>query len=264
MVTRWAYEAESVEQFRSNKFEKPFFKYDMEISQYDWYASFLIPNLKVTAEKCATPGKGQGNNEIYEESVEKLAYHINDLAEKSGLDPGKLTDGLYPGIYNESVFMQAKVYLDTLSKTFRIKSRQLSDQRNFLYKQIESVIGSQEFVKLRENHYNEALADIVLNRMSTQKIYDSGDRFIQKADPVYMNPGSKWGRAHYFAPFKQIGNLKISTIIFNLFIIWIMNALLFIFLYYNLLNRFIVVLESLKLPILRKYGRNLLQVGSYE
>jgi putative flippase GtrA len=54
MVTRWAYEAISVEQFKSNKLQKPFFQYDMEISQNDWYASFLIPDLKVTVDKCLT------------------------------------------------------------------------------------------------------------------------------------------------------------------------------------------------------------------
>jgi hypothetical protein len=47
MVTRWAYEALLVEQFKNNKFEKPFFKYDMEISQNDWRTSFLIPYVKV-------------------------------------------------------------------------------------------------------------------------------------------------------------------------------------------------------------------------
>ena len=46
MVTRWAYEALCVEQFKTNKFEKQFFKYDMAISQNDWYASFLVPALK--------------------------------------------------------------------------------------------------------------------------------------------------------------------------------------------------------------------------
>ena len=35
-----------LKQFKRNKFEKPFFKYDMEISQNDWYASFLVPALK--------------------------------------------------------------------------------------------------------------------------------------------------------------------------------------------------------------------------
>ncbi len=38
MATRWAYEAITVEQFMSNKYEKPLFKFDMEESQNDYYA----------------------------------------------------------------------------------------------------------------------------------------------------------------------------------------------------------------------------------
>ena len=30
-----------------------------------------------------------------------------------------------------------------------------------------------------------------------------------------MAPGSRFGRAHFFAPYKQLGNLKIETLIFN-------------------------------------------------
>jgi hypothetical protein len=259
MVTRWAYEAVSVEHFRSNKFQKPFFRYDMEISQNDWLASFLIPNLKVTVDKCLAAKKDSGNIEVYEESIKKLSYHIHDLAVKSGLNPGKIADGLNVPTFNDYTADQVKTYLDTLSRTFRAKSRSITDQRTSLYNQIESVIGADEFLKLRDNHYNETLADIVLNRTSTIKIYDAGDRFIQKADPVYMNPGSRWGRAHYYAPFKQIGNLKIRTLVFNIIMIWIMIFFLFVTLYYNMLKRFISLLEMLKLPILRKYGRDLLQ-----
>ena len=39
-----------------------------------------------------------------------------------------------------------------------------------------------------------------------------------------------------------------------------MVILLFVTLYYNVLKRFIAFLESLKLPILEKYGRELLQI----
>jgi len=260
MVTRWAYEAASVEQFRSNSFQKPFFRYDMEISQYDWYASFLIPNLKVIAEKNLTVSNERRKEEEFTGAMEKLSWHVKDLSNKTGLDHGKLTEGFTAERYNESVFIQSKTFLDSLGRNFRHKSRLISDKRNILYEQIESVIGSEEFVRLRENHYNEALADIVLNRMSTQKIYDAGDRFIQKADPVYMEPGSKWGRAQFYAPFKQIGSMKIDTLIFNLAIIWFINALLFVLLYYNVLKKVITFLELLKLPILRKFGRDLLQV----
>ena len=64
------------------------------------------------------------------------------------------------------------------------------------------------------------------------------DKFIQKADPIFMAPGSKFGSAHFFAPYKQIGNLKIGTLIFNIIAIWIMIVGLFVTLYYNVLKTF--------------------------
>jgi hypothetical protein len=75
-----------------------------------------------------------------------------------------------------------------------------------------------------------------------------------------MHPGSRTGRSHFYAPYKQIGDMKFSTLVFNAMVIWIMVLSLFVTLYFNVLKRFIAFLESLKLPILRKYGRDLLQV----
>ena len=121
-------------------------------------------------------------------------------------------------------------------------------------------MGEEEFQNLRDMNYNENLANIVLNRLNTNKIYDAGRKFIQKADPVFMRPGSRIGRAHFYAPFKQIGNLKIDTLLFNIMAIWIMMGALFVTLYYNVLKRFIVFLETLNLPIWRKFGRDLLQI----
>ena len=120
-------------------------------------------------------------------------------------------------------------------------------------------MGEDQFIKMRGKDYNENLADILLNRLTTSKIYDAGDKFIQKADPVFMRPGSKSGRAHFYAPYKQIGDLKIGTLMFNIIEIWLMIFILFVTLYYNILKRFILFLESLNLPILRKFGRDLLQ-----
>ena len=121
-------------------------------------------------------------------------------------------------------------------------------------------MGEEKFIQMRADNYNENLANYVLNRLAVNKIFDAGDRLIQKADPIFMAPGSKFGRAHFFAPFKQIGNLKIETLLFDTLVIWIMILFLFVTLYYNVLKRLIGFLESLKLPILRKFGRELLQV----
>ncbi len=76
MTTRWAYEAICVEQFKNNTFEKPFFKYDMEISQSSWYASFLIPMLKVKVEECVDCRKESGLQEIFRRKLQEnqLSY----------------------------------------------------------------------------------------------------------------------------------------------------------------------------------------------
>jgi hypothetical protein len=121
-------------------------------------------------------------------------------------------------------------------------------------------MGEDQFMALRAKNYNENLANFVLNRLATNKIYDADHELIQKADPIFMAPGSRYGRAHFFAPYKQIGSLKIGTLIFNMLVIWLMIFGLFVALYYNILKKFIRFLESLKLPILRKFGRELLSV----
>lgn len=260
MVTRWSYEAITVEQFKSNKFEKPFFDYDMALSQNDWYASFLIPTLKVKADECLAAGKNSDYRESTEENLEKLNFHLNDLASITGIKPGNwIRDLNYEG-FNDFIAGETKLLLDSMKTSIRITNRLISVKRDSLYRQISSRIGEEEFMKLRDKNYNESIVNIVLNRMIPVKIYDSPDRLIQKSDPVFMKPGSRYGRAHFYAPYKQIGNLKIGTLVFNLIIIWLMVFFLFVTLYYNWLKRFIELLESLNLPILRKFGRGLLQI----
>ena len=260
MVTRWSYEAMSVEQFRSNKFEKPFFNYDMALSQNDWYASFLIPTLKVKADECLAAGKNPDYREYAEENFEKLNFHLNDLSSITGIKPGNWIRDLNYTRFNDFIGSETKLILDSMKTSIRITNRLISLKRDSLYHLIAARIGEEEFVKLREKNYNESMVNMLLNRMIPGKIYDSPGRLIQKSDPVFMKPGSRYGRAHFYAPYKQIGNLKIGTLVYNLIAIWLMVFLLFVTLYYNYLKRFIEFLESLNLPILRKFGRGLLQI----
>jgi hypothetical protein len=260
MVTRWSYEALCVEQFKTNRFEEPFFKYDMEISQNDWDAAFLVPSLKVSVDNCITDGKNPDNKAETEANLRKLNYHVNYLSSITGILPGSWVRNLNYKSFDQPVGTELKAYLDSLKITFRAQSNLVTYKRDSLYKQISARMGEDQFMNLRSQNYNENLANIVLNRLAINKIYDEGDELIQKADPIFMAPGSKCGRAQFFAPYKQIGNLKIETLIFNMLAVWIMILVLFVTLYYNVLKRFIGFLESLKLPILRKFGRDLLQV----
>jgi hypothetical protein len=260
MATRWAYEAISVEEFRNNKFERPFFRSEMEMSQYDWYSYFLIPLLKAKTDACRKSSLMPIEMQEAVNNLDEVRYHITDLSAIAGIVPGKWTDNLEYSRFDNITGDNAKTFLDSLKSIFRGRYKLASATHDLVYNAIKDKTGADKFFRMKENNLNESLEDLVLNRMTTSKIYDTGKKIIQKADPVFMAPGSKFGRAHFFAPFKLLGNLKISTLIFNLAAIWIMIAGLFITLYYNVLKRFIMWLESLKLPITRKFGRDMLQL----
>ncbi len=260
MTTRWAYEAMSVEQFKNNRYQKPFFEYDMDLSQNEWYASFLIPTLRVKVNECLVAGKDPDYRDYSENNFIKINYHLNELSEITGVKPGDWINSVNYSKFNDITGDDVKLFLDSLYVTLRQKSNEILLMRDSLYNLKISQMGYEQFIRLRENDYNQRLNDIVLNRLNTNKIYETENRLIQKADPVFMRPGSKYGRAHFFAPYKLLGNLKIDTLIFNVAVIWIMTLFFFITLYYNVLKRFLRFLETQRLPFWRKFGRDLLQI----
>jgi len=260
MVTRWSYEALMVEEYKNNKFEKPFFKYDMEISRTGWYNSFLLPMLKVKVEECRVAGRNPDFEENARNNFRKLNYHLKELAAETGISRGAWFSDLNYEKFNESVSNQAKSYIDSLAIFIRARNKSMVESKDSLLKAIVAIMGEQAFQKQREADYDETLADIVLNRLGTIKIYETEKKLLQKADPVLMPPGSQYGRAHFYAPFKKLGNTRIDTLLFNTGAIWLMTIVLFVTLYLDVLKRFVFFLESLRIPIWRKFGRELLPV----
>jgi ABC transport system ATP-binding/permease protein len=61
-----------------------------------------------------------------------------------------------------------------------------------------------------------------------------------------MKATSKYGRAHFYAPFKMIGNIEIDTFLFNILVLWFVTLVLYIILYYNLLQKAVTYFENLR------------------
>jgi ABC-type multidrug transport system ATPase subunit len=258
MVTRWAYEAIIVEQFKRNRYQKPFFRYDMEKSRYDWHTSFLVPILKTKIDECIVAGKNEEYKDYSENNLAKINIYLSELSEMSSIEPGSWVKDLDYESFNDHTAAEARKHLDSVSLYLREKSKTAAFKKDSVYRKILNEMGEERFIKLREAEYNENLADIALNRFSNLKIIETDKKLIQKADPVLMAPDSRYGRAHFFAPYKQIGNLKIDTLLFNVLVIWTMIFFLFATLYFDVLKRFIVILESLKLPFWRQFNKEFL------
>lgn len=244
MTTRWAYEAITVEQFKSNLYQELFFEEDMIISQNDWYASFLIPLLEQKARECEY---AIGNDEFRDHSennLQKLSLHIDELSELSGIDNSDLLNDLNRENYDTIVADLTLRRLDSLKSSFRLSSLASIARKDTLMIRLEAKYGKQHLIDLMDKHRNIVLSDFLLNRNSTDKLLETSDRIIQKADPVFMTTHSRVGRAQFYAPFKVLGKKKIDTLAFNVSVIWIMCIVLFITLYLNSLKGLIKRLEE--------------------
>lgn len=248
MASRWSYEAMAVEQFRSGKYMKPYFNTEMMISRYDWESSFLVPELKKKSWQCVWAWGKPEYRDAYDGNIAKLKYHIDILSREEGLDPSSAMRVIDKEPFTSDAAYIVSDYLDTLQKVIRRQYLHYTAVKDHITDSLTRTIGKEELVRLREATYNEALADQLLNRTVQQKMYDTPDRIIQKSDPVFMEPGSHIGRAHFYAPYKMIGNRRIDTLWFNMMMIWLMNMTFFIMLYFNVIKGLLDLLERINIP----------------
>jgi hypothetical protein len=254
MASRWSFEALAVEQFRNNKYEKNFFKYDLEISQNDWYSLFLIKALETDLKVCRVYKDSLVYRQNIMDNLYKLNYYIDKLNGLAGFGPIKESwkTNLNIENFNAETAKKAGVYLDSLSGQFKKIRRQTWEQKELVNKAIESKIGREEYIKLQNRYYNKYLEYAVLDPLRVDKSVETYNRIIQKFEPGYMKPTSKSGRAHFYAPYKQIGNIKIDTYLFNVSILWLVSLVLYIALYYNILQKFTELMGNLKLKEINK------------
>jgi hypothetical protein len=107
-------------------------------------------------------------------------------------------------------------------------------------------MGEDGVFRLRQDYYNDNLADLVLNKSAENKIIEGKGLLIRKKDPIFMLPESNNGNGHFYAPVKIIFGWQIDTFWFNFCVIWFMSAILYFTLLYDLIRRIIGYFERMK------------------
>ena len=239
MTARWSFEALAVKQFKGNNYEKNFIVHDIDASQNDYYASFLIDNLKYNLWESNRYKDSTDRAKDINGNFLKLNYYIDKLSDLAEIYPGSWKDSLKTETFNEKINKNAISFLDSLKKKFIQKKKAAMELKDSVSVSIATSMGLNQFVVFRDNFENKRLADIVLERPSFSATLETHDRIIQKFDPGFMKATSNYGRAHYYAPVKKIGNLEIDTYWFNLIVIWISSILLVSALYFNILQKIV-------------------------
>lgn len=236
MASRWAYEALTVAQFSYNDYEKHFFKVNQEISKNSVHRSYIIPEILTI------------NREIMEDSLTwmpgnnnfKILHHeVTRLHEVHGFKKYPHLNQLNTFDYTRSIGKDLEDYLLQARQYFAEGYLKATSKRDSIYHTLVAKMGKDAFLKLEEEYNNEFLEDLLMNKSQLNMVYRGEGQLIQKKDPVLMEPYSKYGRAHFYAPHKIIGTLEIPTFWFNTFFIWGMTFFMYLLLLDNTLKKFL-------------------------
>ena len=254
MPARWSFEALAVEQFRSNRFAKNFFDYDMEISQNEYYASYLIRALEFDLWECRQFSGNPRYAEIISDNFKKLTDYTRQLSVLAGLDPppSELISSLNTDSFTAEVAAMEEKYLDSLAQQFLILKKNNIVLKESAEMSLVSELGKEGYQDMRDDYTNNKLTEILTDEFNQQKTIETSGKIIQRYEPVYMKPVSRNGRAHFYAPYKLIGQWRIDTLWFNVIVLWIASLMLYIALYYKVIQKTV----GFRFPVFRFHGKD--------
>ncbi len=245
MTSRWAYEALAVTQFKDNPYERHFYMFDKLMSDYVYIYSSLIPNLETKINII------QRNLRLGEdkEKTEKVFEIVRNEVAKLGKTTGyKFKDFKLDDFKDRKFVEKLRKYFGVIKKEYSKKRQIVARKKDKeLNKFAKSLGGTDALVKLKNDNYNEYLADMVMNKNELKRTIDGDGKIIRKVDPIFYYPENKYGRAHFYAPVKRIGNYYIDTLWFNVGVIWLTTLLLYITLQFDFFRKLIEALGNLKI-----------------
>ncbi|HRH11684.1 MAG TPA: ATP-binding cassette domain-containing protein [Bacteroidia bacterium] len=241
MASRWAFEALAVNQFKENAFEKNFYKYDKTISVAQYKKDYWHTKLDQKITKIENEYKEGKTNEQIKEDIELLYNEISKECRLNKKVKCEVLDQINVKGYNVALGVALrKGYLKDVKDHYITMNNNAYNKREELNRSMQGdKVAHEKFLKLQSEYDNENLNNLVKNASEVfNKCVEKDGKLIQLNDPVFLDPtDSKLGRAHFFAPRKNLFGTYYSTFCFNLCVIWFMSFTLMVTLYFDVFKK---------------------------
>ncbi len=153
---------------------------------------------------------------------------------------------LTPESVNADVIKQTRDFMKVLNKIYMRIYNNANDNKDNLIRELQKTASDKDnFLELKRMYHNEKLTEFVENNNELDKIIEYKGKLYQKMDPIYLDPESRFIKAHFYAPRKMVFGNYYSTFAVNAIIIWCFTLMLYLILYFRLLKRFLDLLEQL-------------------
>ncbi|MBX2980392.1 MAG: ATP-binding cassette domain-containing protein [Flavobacteriales bacterium] len=228
MASRWGYEALAVTQYMDNPYERNFYAFDRRMKTANWKKDLWVRELQNTIgdvrrelDKRSDPQALERDLSLLRNEMlrERTALGGFEFAQVEALVPDKVDDTVLDALEE-----RLSVLVTHYRKVYKAAERE-KEQR--IAEMTATPEAKANYFHLLDTYRNESLAEIVTNRNDVRVIVNSAGELVQKSDPIYLEPlRSGFFGAHFYAPSKWIGGVRIPTLWANILVLWGMSLLL--------------------------------------
>jgi ABC transport system ATP-binding/permease protein len=241
MVSRWAFEALAVEQFKGNDYMVHFFGSEKEMAQALFRSDILTTELTGYADLINGWLRQKRSDADISHKLLVIKNELMKLDEETSLPPFTYYNDLVIGKYNHETAGHVKSHLAILKNYYDDRYKKIMRERDRIINRLNKEYGNNYLYDLKMKYHNKSLERLVLNSEIKEFFYETPCGIMQKIAPVYKVPDFRNGRAHFLASEKNLFGITLATPGFNLMIIWLMSAVLYLSLYNDWLRRIISI-----------------------
>ncbi|HEY5689982.1 MAG TPA: ABC transporter permease, partial [Cyclobacteriaceae bacterium] len=242
MASRWAYEALAVEQFIFNNYEQGFYEYEKKSSIADFKSAFVADELEARNQYVLADFDSQVDTvqRQIKENLEILKSQIVFEPFKGKLENSNLSKLLSPDGYTKEFGQSLQDYIKDYRKHYQTVYNDqviITDKKKSWYEKQGFDLNNE-----KDLNFNESLSDLVKNVNTKERLIIHDGRIIQQIDPIFQDPNPQHlldYRTGFFFPEKYFLGIQFSTFTFNSMAIWLMSALLYLTLYFELLRKLV-------------------------
>jgi hypothetical protein len=239
MVSRWAFEALAVEQYKGNRYMSVFFEAEREMAQARFRSDIIISELTGYLDQADGWKRLDKPASEISRKLTIIRNEMNKLDAEKILPPFQFTRDLVAERFSSDIAEQAKLHLSGLKIYYNKLYQKVKSEKDRLINKLNKEKGDRYLYEQKMKYQNRSLETWVLNTESNEIYRETPCGIMQKIAPVYKSPDFNYGRAHFLASQKNVAGIHISTLWFNLAIIWMMCAFLYLALYFDLLRKII-------------------------
>ena len=247
IVSRWAFEALSVEQFMNNQYEKQFYSVNKLISTIEYKKNYLLPNLLDRTDICKNIINDDSRHLQYLNSINLIKNEINKEEQTSYHKDIRIFNSINRNVstFTEQTIDSIYQYLTDIEKYYvAMFGKSIIMKDDLIREIVDRDSTSNSYISWMNKYYNENLKKFVRNSDDKYRILEYNNELHQKIDPIYFEPKGKMIKAHFFAPVKNIFGEKVPTLWVNVMVIWLFSLLSYGILYFRVGYRIMELFNS--------------------